>query len=268
MNTAPQIGRQGLRTQLLILFMPLAAISSFFLAAVHDPLLAAGLGGIVFALLGWLFTRRVTRPLKEVAEAARQITRSEHATRLPVPARGGDIAVLATAINGLLAARERQTRELLTSETQFLGTFENAAVGIAHIGLDCRWLRVNAKLCEITGYPREELLTKTFLDITHPDDLDADMANVRAMLDGEIPSYSIEKRYIRKDGSIVWINLTVTLARDDAGQPSYFISVIQDISVRKKAEEALREREAQFRGTFENAAVGIAHTGLDSAGCA
>ncbi|MHA3771318.1 PAS domain S-box protein [Verrucomicrobiota bacterium sgz303538] len=263
MNTAPRIGIQGLHTQLRVLFIPLAAVSSLFFAAVLDPLVAAGLGGVVFALLGWFFIRRVTWPLKEVAEAARQITRSEHAAQLPVPARGGDIAVLATAINGLLAARERQTRELLTSETQFLGTFENAAVGIAHVGLDCHWLRVNSRLCEITGYPREELLTKTFIDITYPDDLEADMANVRAMLAGEIPSYSLEKRYIRKDGSVIWVLLTVSLARDTTGEPAYFISVVEDISARKQTEEALRESEAQFRGTFDNAAVGIAHTGLN-----
>lgn len=257
MNTAPGIGIQGLHTLLRVLFILLVAVFSLFFASVLDPLAAVGLGGIVFALLGWFFIRRVTWPLKEVAEAARQITRCEHAARLPVPARGGDIAVLATAINGLLAARERQTRELLTSETQFLGTFENAAVGIAHVGLDCHWLRVNSRLCEITGYPREELFTKTFIDITHPDDLETDMANVRSMLAGEIPSYSLEKRYIRKDGSVTWVLLTVSLARDATGEPAYFISVVEDISARKQTEEALRESEERLSTVVEHLTEGL-----------
>ena len=100
-------------------------------------------------------------------------------------------------------------RELKENEERFRATFEQAAVGIAHVALDGRWLRVNQKLCDIVGYSKEELLQKTFQDITHPDDLDADQEFVRQVLAEEIKTYSTEKRYIRKDGSPVWINLTV-----------------------------------------------------------
>jgi len=125
------------------------------------------------------------------------------------------------------------------SEDQFRFTFEEAALGMAHVGLDGRWLQINRKLCEILGYTREELLSMTFQDITYPEDLDADMEHVRQLLEGQAHRYSMEKRYIRKDGSLVWANLSVSLLRDADGAPLYFISVVEDISARKQMEEAL-----------------------------
>ena len=137
--------------------------------------------------------------------------------------------------------------KILQSEERFRITFENAAVGIAHVDLNGRWLMVNDRLCEIVGYSREELLNITFQDITHPDDLNADLQLMYTLLDGKIDTYSIEKRYIRKDASMVWINLTVALARKKDGAPHYFISVVQDISDRKKTQDALKQSEEQFR---------------------
>jgi PAS domain S-box-containing protein len=131
-------------------------------------------------------------------------------------------------------------RELFRSEERFRATFEQAAVGIALVGIDGRWLRVNQRLCAIIGYPDELLLTKTFQEITHPDDLTLDLDLVRQVLTGKIPDYSMEKRYITRDGAVVWANLTVGLVRDEQGAPDYFVSVIEDISVRKRAEEELR----------------------------
>ena len=113
-------------------------------------------------------------------------------------------------------------------------------MGIAHVGTDGRWLRVNDRLCAILGYPREELLRSTYQDITHPDDLKTDLDHVRRVLSGEIESYSMEKRYVRKDGSLVWANLTVSLVRNGGGEPRHFIAVVEDITERKRAEEALR----------------------------
>jgi PAS domain S-box-containing protein len=142
--------------------------------------------------------------------------------------------------------RKRAEEALRESEERFRATFEQAAVGISHNALDGRWLRVNQKLCEIIGYSREELVEKTFQDVTHPHDLDADFEQVHHLLSGNIKTYSMEKRYTKRDRSIVWINLTVSLVREPSGEPKYFIAVIEDISERKWAEEALQDvRDAE-----------------------
>jgi PAS domain S-box-containing protein len=126
------------------------------------------------------------------------------------------------------------------SEERFRTTFEQAAVGIAQLHLDGRWLRVNPKLCEILGYLCGDLLSKTFKQVTHPEDVDADLAQAKRLAGGEIDGYFLDKRYVRKDGSHVWTNPRVSLARDASGEPSYFISVVEDVDERKKAELALR----------------------------
>ncbi len=136
-------------------------------------------------------------------------------------------------------------RVLQESEERFRATFEQAAVGIAHVDLDGRWLRVNQKLCDIVGYTREELLARTFQDITYPDDLEGDLQAVRQLLAGDIQTYSMEKRYIHRNGSPIWVDLTVSLVHSES-QPKYFLSVIEEISDRKQAELVLQERASEL----------------------
>ena len=126
------------------------------------------------------------------------------------------------------------------SQELFKVTFEQAAVGIAHVLPNGKFLRINQKFCDIVGYTKKEMQSRTFQEITHPDDLDADLKFVQQVLDGEIDTYSMEKRYLQKDHEIVWINLTVSLFREDTGEPSYFIAVVQDISERKEMEDRFR----------------------------
>ena len=146
-----------------------------------------------------------------------------------------------------ITERKRAAAELSMSEQRFRSIFEQAAVGIALVATDGRWLRVNQRLCDIVGYSHEELLTKTFQDITHPDDLYSDLENVQQMLSGKIQTYSMEKRYIRKDGKQVWVNLTVALVRNADETPDYFISVVEDIQARKLSETELRRAEQDRR---------------------
>jgi diguanylate cyclase (GGDEF)-like protein/PAS domain S-box-containing protein len=124
-------------------------------------------------------------------------------------------------------------------------------VGIAHVAIDGTYLRVNRKYRQILRYSEEELHHMSLANISHPTDIDADWAQAKALLEGAIPSYSIEKRLIRNGGGVIWANLTMSLVRSESGEPDYFISVIEDISARKHAEserdELLRNLEIQVK---------------------
>jgi len=149
-----------------------------------------------------------------------------------------------------ITERKKAEDALRESEERFRATFEQAAVGISQVGLDGRWLRVNQRLCDIVGYERDTLLTLSFQDITHKDDLQNDLNNLQLLLAGKIQNYAIEKRYIRKNGSTVWVNLTVGLVRDTLDKPKYFVSVVEDITHKKMAENALRESEEKLSKLF------------------
>jgi two-component system, cell cycle sensor histidine kinase and response regulator CckA len=143
-------------------------------------------------------------------------------------------------------ARRREDLILREPGEAFVRIFENAPIGEAIVSTDGRWLRVNRALCELVGYSADQLLTMTFQEITHPDDLDADLEYVRQMLDGRIRTYQMEKRYFHKKGHIVWILLSVSLVRDPKGEPLYFISQIEDITERKLAQQTLERSEARL----------------------
>ena len=135
------------------------------------------------------------------------------------------------------AARNISDRKI--ADEQFRTAFDDALVGIALVALDGGWLRVNDSLCEIVGYSREQLTAMTFQDITHEEDLDADLAQLEDTLAGRRAGYQMEKRYLRPDGQVVWALLSVSLVRDAAGAPLHFISQVQDISQRKRLESEL-----------------------------
>lgn len=139
--------------------------------------------------------------------------------------------------------RKRVQDELRESEELFRVTFDLAALGVAQVAPDGRWLRVNRKLCEIVGYSENELLGKTYGEITHDDDLDAELEQARRLLAGEVDTYSLEKRYIRRDRSRVWANLSVSLVRGPGaplGEPKHFIFVVEEITGRRRKEQLLR----------------------------
>ncbi|HEY9607033.1 MAG TPA: PAS domain S-box protein [Allocoleopsis sp.] len=143
--------------------------------------------------------------------------------------------------------RKKIEAALRESEARFRATFEQAAVGIYHASSEGRFVRVNQKLCEIVGYTLEELSERTFQEITHPDDLELELEYARSLLAGQIELYSLEKRYLRKDGQRVWVQITASLVRTSQGNFKYILCVVQDISPRKAAESALRASEAQLR---------------------
>lgn len=124
---------------------------------------------------------------------------------------------------------------LALAERRFQATFHHSPVGIAHVAMDGSFLLVNARFCEITGYSADALNSTGFQQITHPDDLRADEVLLARLTDGEIPRYTMEKRYIRSDGAIIWVNLTVSMMRDDGGRPELYVAVIEDLSEVRKA---------------------------------
>lgn len=128
---------------------------------------------------------------------------------------------------------------LRESEERFRVAFNQAAVGLAHVAPDGRWVMVNNKLCEIVGYSRTELLGMGFQDITHPEDLVADWVLARRMIDGELDEKTREKRYRHKSGYYIWVNLTTSMVKDADGNPKYYSTVVEDISQRKQIEEEL-----------------------------
>jgi len=137
--------------------------------------------------------------------------------------------------------RQRIADALRESEARFRATFENSAVGIAENALDGRWISVNPRLCEITGYPHDELVALDFRRLTHPDDLPEDQTRIQRVLSGELVSVQAEKRYLRRDGSTIWVTRTTSVVRDGEGRPRYFVSVIEDITSRKRIEAELAE---------------------------
>ena len=170
--------------------------------------------------------------------------RRKDGTLVPVEARRRALQIdagwiiVATASD--ITRRKLAEGYLRASEERFRRTFEMAGSGVAHIGMDRRFLRVNKRLCEILGYPEAELLTVSGKQISHPEDLDVIDTQRPALHAGTLDALRVEKRYLRKDGSTVWVALTLTVERDAAGKAQYEIAIYDDITSRKKAESELQ----------------------------
>ncbi len=160
----------------------------------------------------------------------------------------------------------RQAEEALReSEERFRSIYEQGQLGVAVVDSDYRLLNVNPKFCELLGYTEEELTALRFTDITHAEDLDTDVELAKQLFQGEIPSYQIEKRYLRKDGQTITVNLTASVLRGKEGEPVFGLGMIEDITARKQAEEARRASESRFRGLLEAEPDGVVV--VDGAGC-
>jgi PAS domain S-box-containing protein len=165
----------------------------------------------------------------------------------------GTLACILTQVLDV-TGREQALAQLEESERRFKATFEQAAVGIAHVSVSGQVLRANSRLGEIWGYSIQEVVEHGFADLTHPEDMGPDLDLAMQVLEGVIPRYSLEKRFRHKRGELIWCALTVSLVRRPDGMPDYFIAVIEDISRRRRAEmerDALLAREQQARTEAE-----------------
>ncbi len=167
---------------------------------------------------------------------------------------GGDVC-RATLTD--ITERKQAEMELIQSEAKFRSTFDQSPVGSVIVGLDKHFIRCNSAFCNFLGYPESELIGKTISDITHPEDLEIGMKELKQMMEGKIESYTRQKRYIRKDGSIIWGEISIRLVRDANNEPLYFLPIIQNITERKQAEEALGASEEKYRQIVDTAGEGI-----------
>ena len=162
----------------------------------------------------------------------------------------GNISGAVVAMHDITSRKQAESN-LRISEERFRGSFEHAAIGMAVLNGEGKWLQVNNRVCEIVGYSPAELKEITFQDITHPADLNLDLKLLEELIEGQREYYHMDKRYFHKNGHIVYINLAVSLVRDDAGKPLYFVSQIIDITKQKIAEAKLKKALAEMEGLLE-----------------
>jgi PAS domain S-box-containing protein len=161
--------------------------------------------------------------------------------------QAGDEKVIQCNIRDI-SERKQAEAALRESEEQFRAMFEVASIGMSQTDPRTgQWVRVNRKLCDITGYAADELLRMRFSEITHPDDRQADCEAFQQVVRGEVPDYHIEKRYLRKDGTEVWVNVNMSLMRDAAGQPVRTMTTVEDITARRQAEVLLAQQLDELR---------------------
>lgn len=232
----------------------------------HSLLIFAAAMLVLFAVgiaLAWLLARRIAGSVHALTASAVALGNGEKIARPAVHIREAlEVADAMDEASNLLCERtaalqatnqslKESEQAVLESEALFRATFEHAAVGMTRVSLDGRFIQVNDGVCAIVGYKREELLGLTFQDITYPDDLEQDLAQVQQLLSGTIRSYSLEKRYVRKDGDTNWVNITASLVRRQSGEADYFVVVIEDIQPRKTAEARLEEARKSYERHLE-----------------
>ncbi len=197
--------------------------------------------------------------LRRVHDDGRRLISTVHHTAGDIP-RPVDLMIHVTDVGGqpvlhitVLNTTDQQTlsQQLLTSAhheiaERFRMAFDFSPIGIALVSPDGRWLQVNQRIPDMLGYSKDELLNSDFQSMTHPDDLDADLECVRQLLSGEVDSYLLEKRYFHRDSGIVWARIAVALVRNEANEPLYFVTQIEDITRRKQQEAAFIEQKERL----------------------
>jgi len=171
-----------------------------------------------------------------------------------------DVEVTAQVVPGRLnrtvvflrdvTASRRGEEAIREKEAKLRAYFESPAVGIAITSPEKGWIEVNDRACSMLGYSREELGTRSWADLTHPEDVELDVAEFRRVIAGEKDSYSLDKRFIQKDGTVLWVLLSVNCVRRLDGRVEYFVAILKDITERKEVEEALQQSENRFRSLF------------------
>jgi PAS domain S-box-containing protein len=193
----------------------------------------------------------VAEEITERKQAEENLRRYQEELEQRVQERTADLNRTVEQLQFEMEERITVEEKLRESEDIFRGTFDQSPVGAVMVDQDLRFKRVNAAFCNLTGYSEEELKSLTCHDITHPDDLAAHLAEVQRLETGEIDQHDVEKLFLRKDGSPVWVRLTSRLIKDAAGRPLYFLAIIQDINARKQAEKTAEIDRQRFFSVLE-----------------
>jgi PAS domain S-box-containing protein len=159
--------------------------------------------------------------------------------------------------------QKKALERLQASETRFRAMFESAGIGIALVGMDRRPLEANTAMIKMTGYSPQEFFQKTGAELSYPGDAEIGLPELKAVLEGKLDTYQIEKRYVRKDGQAYWVKLTNSVVRAPDGKPQYFVTMVEDINEQKQALEELHKSQARFQAIFNDSAVGMGVMGLD-----
>ncbi|MBI5118485.1 PAS domain S-box protein [Candidatus Poribacteria bacterium] len=224
--------------------------------------LSVGVVGLLAAVgLTVFVARNITRPLLSLKYAAIRAAEGDLDVRAPTTS-SDEVGDLAGAFNEMIAHVQRRNSLLAESEERFRLAFQDAPIGMAIVGLDNRFVKVNRSLCEMLCYTEPELTALAFVDVTHPEDIDKDLELSRKLIAGEISSYDLEKRYFSKHKDIIWINLRATIIRDENGAPLYYLAMIENITERKRAEFELRETMTELKRSnaeLDSFAYTVAH---------
>jgi PAS domain S-box-containing protein len=224
----------------------------------NDRDLVLIIGAFLLALVATaqLGGRLISRPAGRLLAAAERWRAGDLAVRSELANDGSEFGRLSVALDGMAAAHQAREEALRVSEAEYRATFEQASVGMTQLTVDGVLLRVNDAVCAITGRTRQALIGQSVETFTHPDDFAVDAAAFKALVRKEIPSHTREKRYVRPDGSLVWINRWVSLICDAAGQPMRLVSIQEDITERKMAQLALEESQARLQLAQDAAGFG------------
>ena len=211
---------------------------------------------LILTIFTTLIIRRVLRPLSSLHQAVLAVAKGDLTVRSATMTNDefGDLSRifdamavdLVTELQLEITERKQIEEALRESDQRFENAFKYSAIGMAIVSMEGKWLKVNSKVCSFLGYSEDELMSKTFQDISHPDDLDSDLNYLRQLLAGEIETYTMEKRYYHSKGNIIWVLLAVALVCDSVGAPLYFVSQIEDITKRKLAEKELLDKNSEL----------------------
>ncbi len=205
----------------------------------------------------------IAHTLQDLAAAVQRMQAGDLETRLPLLGDTPELDALAQTLNDLAGTLQQHEAERREVEDLFRAAFESSAIGMGLLTLEGQIMAVNAAVCAMSGFSEEELLQRNDSQNVYPPDTGVGMDRFAEMLAGKRGYYSVERRYVRKNGEVFWTRLTLSLVRDASGQPSYLVGMVEDIDEQKRNSAALAESEARFQAVFDNTAVGMALMTLD-----